>query len=311
MGGTAIVTGGAGFIGSHLVDSLLGDGFRVVVVDDLSSGRAANLAPEAELVEADVRDLAALERVFASARPRGVFHLAAQSLVPVSLAEPERDLAVNALGTLQALRAAASVGAPLVLASSGAVYGEAALLPTPESAPAAPRSPYGASKLAAEAYLSVWARSSGLPHAACRLGNVYGPRQPPRAVVPTYSLALFEGRAPTLLGHGEKSRDFVHVSDVVAALRAALGRPGVYNVATGVETRTRAVFELLRAAAQLDVEPELVPLPEGEIERSCLSPELAARALGFRARIPLAEGVPAAYRALAREFASAGARQPA
>lgn len=306
MSKIAIVTGGAGFIGSHVVDSLLADDYRVVVVDDMSTGRESNVSPDAELEHVDISRAIDLDRVFDRARPERVFHLGAQSMVTVSVKDPQRDLEVNVLGTLNVLEAATRHSAPVVFTSTGgALYGDEAPLPTPESFRPSPLSPYGASKWAGEAYLTTWANASGLPHAVCRLGNVYGPRQSPHGeagVVAIFARLLWERQPPTLFGNGEATRDYVHVADVVAAMRAASGNSGVYNVSTGVETPVQRIFDLLREASGSDVEPLLAPLREGELTRSCMDPSHAAEALGWRAQVTLEDGIPATYRDLVAEF---------
>jgi UDP-glucose 4-epimerase len=302
----AMVTGGAGFIGSHVVDALLADGRRVVVVDDLSTGVAGRVAGEATLEVLDITDRARLDSVFDAARPEAVFHLAAQASVTRSVAEPGRDLEVNVGGTLNVLEGAARHGAPVVFTSTGgALFGNDANLPASEETPPAPISPYGASKWAAEAYVATWRAAGGLPHAVCRLANVYGPRQNPHGeagVVAIFSHQLSHGETPTLFGFGKPTRDYVHVHDVVRAHLAALGRPGVYNVSTGAETPVSRLFELLRGAAGVTVEPELAPLREGELERSCLDSSRAREQLGWQAEIGLEEGLASTYRALVDEF---------
>ena len=177
---TVIVTGGAGFIGSHVVDALVRDGRTVVVIDDLSTGSADRVPAEANLEEIDIAQAEAVNRVFAAARPTAVFHLAAQSSVTRSVADPQLDCRVNVEGTLNILEMAREARAPVIFSSTGgALYGNEAPIPTPETAPPAPVSPYGASKWAGEAYILTWAAAGSLPHAVCRLGNVYGPRQSP------------------------------------------------------------------------------------------------------------------------------------
>src|ERR1700737_2429607 len=236
----AIVTGGAGFIGSHVVDGLLAQGTEVTVVDDLSTGDARRVASEAELRQLDIVELPALLAVVEEVKPEVIFHLAAQASVVASVENPGRDCDVNVKGTLNVLEAAGRSGAPVVFTSTGgALYGDDAPMPTSEERIPAPLSPYGASKWAAEAYVKTWSLSSGIPHAVCRLGNVYGPRQSPHGeagVVAIFSHHLYTGRSPKLFGHGKPTRDYVYVGDVVSALLAALGSSGTYNVATGVET---------------------------------------------------------------------------
>jgi UDP-glucose 4-epimerase len=303
---TAVVTGGAGFIGSHLVDALLAQGREVIVIDDLSSGRAERVAAEATLEVVDISDRAALDRVIDAAKPQAIFHLGAQSSVTVSVSDPLRDCAVNVIGTLNVVEAARRHGAPVAFTSTGgALYGNEAPLPTAEDFIPAPLAPYGASKWAGESYVTTWTRAHGIPHAVCRLGNVYGPRQSPHGeagVVSIFSLKLWRGEAPTLYGNGLPTRDYVHVSDVVAALLAASGHAGVFNIATGVETDVAALYAELQRAAGTDLEPQLAPLREGELERSCMDPSLARETFGWQAAISLQEGLHATYAALIAEF---------
>jgi UDP-glucose 4-epimerase len=302
----ALVTGGAGFIGSHVVDALIAEDWRVVVVDDLSTGDPRRIAGEATLEIVDITDRAALERLFEAARPAAVFHLAAQSSVTASVADPERDCEINVRGTLNVLAGATLHGAPVVFTSTGgALYGNDAPLPTAEDAPPAPISPYGASKWAGEAYVITWREASRIPHAVCRLGNVYGPRQSPHGeagVVAIFSHSLWRGDSPTLFGFGKPTRDYVHVHDVARALVLAVGQAGVFNVATGVETPVSRVFELLRAAASANVQGEPAALRAGELERSCLDPSRARERFGWRAEVGLEEGLASTYAALIAEF---------
>jgi UDP-glucose 4-epimerase len=306
MTARAIVTGGAGFIGSHVVDRLLNDGYEVTVLDDLSSGEAGRVSDRAELRELDIVDRAALEAVVAEVQPRAIFHLAAQASVVASVADPGRDCDVNVGGTLNVVQAAGACGAPVVFTSTGgALYGDDAPRPTPEDRIPAPLSPYGASKWAAEAYVNTWSRSAGIPHAVCRLGNVYGPRQSPHGeagVVAIFAHHLHSGRAPRLYGHGRPTRDYIYVQDVVGALVAACGRAGTYNVATGVETDVATIWRELSSAAGRQIEPELADLRPGELQHSCMSIERAERELGWSPRTPLSEGLALTYDALIREF---------
>ncbi len=312
MTASVIVTGGAGFIGSHLVDTLLRDGYRVTIVDDLSSGHASRVPEEAALARVDIVDRSALDKIMDDVEPEAIFHLAAQSSVTVSVTDPVRDCSVNVQGTLNVLQAATRHRAPLVFSSTGgALYGNDAPVPTPEDRIPAPLAPYGASKWAGEAYLMTWAGASGIPHAICRLGNVYGPRQSPHGeagVVAIFSHHLFSGRSPKIYGEGRPTRDYVHVADVVAALRAASGVAGVFNVATGIETDVMSVWEVLREASGADVEGELAPLRDGELERSCLDPSRALREIGWEARVPLREGLRESFDALVDEFARGSER---
>jgi UDP-glucose 4-epimerase len=306
MSAQAIVTGGAGFIGSHLVDALLADGYGVSVIDDLSSGEARRVAREADLRELDIVDKQALEAVVEEIGPQTVFHLAAQSSVVVSVENPGRDCEVNVQGTLNVVDAANKRGIPVVFTSTGgALYGDDAPRPTGEGRIPEPLSPYGASKLAGESYVGTWARSAGVPNAVCRLGNVYGPRQSPHGeagVVSIFTHRLHVGDAPKLFGHGKPTRDYVYVGDVVRALLAAAGKAGTFNIATGVETDVMTVWNELSKVAGSDLQPELADLRPGELQHSCLDASLAERVLGWRAEVGIAEGLRRTYEALVEEF---------
>jgi UDP-glucose 4-epimerase len=303
---STIVTGGAGFIGSHVVDALIGEGRTVVVVDDLSTGLAERVAPDASLEVVDISDAEALDRVVDSARPDAIYHLAAQSSVTKSVADPQLDCRVNVAGTLNLLEAARRHGAPLVFTSTGgALYGNRAPIPTAEDWPPAPIAPYGASKWAGEAYILTWAEAHGVRHSVCRLANIYGPRQSPHGeagVVAIFSYHLWRGTQPTIFGFGAPTRDYVHVADVARALLAASGKGGVFNISSGVETSARAIFDELQTYATPPLEPLLAPLRTGELERSCMDPSKAQRELGWRAETDLSEGLRETYRALVDEF---------
>jgi UDP-glucose 4-epimerase len=306
MSTSAIVTGGAGFIGSHVVDALLADGYAVTVIDDLSSGDAARVDPAAKLVELDIVDADALEAVVAEAKPSAIFHLAAQASVIVSVENPDRDCDVNVKGTLNIVEAAGRCKAPVVFTSTGgALYGDDAPMPTGEDRIPAPLSPYGASKWAAEAYVNTWSLSSGIPHAVCRLGNVYGPRQSPHGeagVVAIFSEHLYTGRAPKLYGHGTPTRDYVYVDDVVRGLLAASGRGGTYNIATSVETDVATIWRELSEVAGKQIEPQLADLRAGELLHSRLGITRAESELGWRPQVPIADGLRLTYEALVEEF---------
>jgi UDP-glucose 4-epimerase len=310
MSPSAIVTGGAGFIGSHVVDALLAEGYAVSVIDDLSSGERARVAAAAELHELDIVDLPALNAVVSDVKPRAIFHLAAQASVVASVEDPGRDCDVNVRGTLNVLEAAGSYGASVVFTSTGgALYGDAAPRPTREDQIPAPLSPYGASKWAAEAYVKTWSLSSGIPHSVCRLGNVYGPRQSPHGeagVVAIFTHHLYTDKAPTLYGQGSPTRDYVYVADVVSALLSASGRSGTYNVATQVETDVAGVWSGLAEAAGKQITPQLADLRPGELKHSCLDVSLAERELGWRPEVQIADGLALTYEALVAEFEAGG-----
>jgi UDP-glucose 4-epimerase len=285
----ALVTGGAGFIGSHLVDALLARGDAVSVVDDLSAGRRERVPGDVPLHVVDIADIA---DAMAAERPEVVFHLAAQVDVRKSVADPARDARVNVAGTASVLEAARAVGASRVLFAStgGALYGESATLPTPEHAPIDPFSPYGASKAAAETYLALSTRLHGLSTMALRFGNVYGPRQDPHGdagVIAIFAGAALEGRPVTVYGDGTQTRDYVYVGDVVSGFLAAADSDatGAVNIGTGVETSVRELVDAL------GVEMRFAPARTGEVARSCLDVGRAAELLGWRAEVPLAEGL--------------------
>jgi UDP-glucose 4-epimerase len=288
----AVVTGGAGFVGSHVVEALLARGDEVTVVDDLSSGKRENLPGGVPLVEADIRE--PLDDAFAEARPEVVFHLAAQIDVRRSVAEPDYDAAVNVLGTVQVLEAARKHEAQVVFSSTGgAIYGECTG-PAPETAERNPLSPYGTAKLAAEEYLASYNRLYGADHVALRYGNVYGPRQDPHGeagVVAIFFNCFLSGTKPKYFGDGLQTRDYVYAVEVAQATLAAVGRGGVYNVGTGRETSALELYDLCRRVAGAEVEPEQAPPRPGELQRSVLDPSLAARELGWRAERDLEDGL--------------------
>jgi UDP-glucose 4-epimerase len=303
---TVLVTGGAGFIGSHVVDALLERGERVVVLDDLSSGSrenlAAALAAGAELVRGDVRDATAVQALFERHRPAAVLHLAAQIDVRKSVADPRFDLEVNVAGTINLLEAAKRGGGEVrfVLASTGgAIYGEgaAAKLPFDETASCLPEAPYGQSKFAAEGYVGLYDRAGVVSGAALRLGNVYGPRQDPHGeagVVAIFCNALGRGEQPRVFGDGRQTRDYVYVGDVVDAFLAAHERRdvrGVFNVGTGAQTDVLELGARLADAYGRAFEPHYEPPRAGEVERVAISPKRAERELGWAPRTPIAEGL--------------------
>jgi UDP-glucose 4-epimerase len=284
----AIVTGGAGFIGSHVCDAFLAAGFEVVALDDLSTGRSENVPVGVELRRVDIVHAERLTQVVRDVRPNVIAHLAAQSSVTVSVKDPVRDLDVNVRGTLNLLQAAAELGTPTVFASTGgALYGDDAPVPTPEDAiTPSPLAPYGASKLAGEAYIGTWGRLHAIPNVILRLGNVYGPRQSSTGeagVVAIFADHLLRGQEPTVFGDGRQTRDYIHVSDVASAFVTAAqsGRAGTYNVGWGQETDVLTLLRVLQAAAGTSLDPRFHPLRNGELKRSCLDSSRLRDVLGW------------------------------
>ncbi len=290
----ALVTGGAGFIGSHVADALVARGDDVVVVDNLASGHREHVPPAAVFEQVDIRD-PDLRRVFDEARPEVCFHLAAQADVGTSVARPDYDADVNVVGTVRVLEAARAHGAPVVFSSTGgAIYGECDG-PAAEDTPRRPVSPYGIAKLAAEEYLAGWNRLHGTSHVALRFANVYGARQQPElegGVVAIFLDRMARGEGTQIFGDGSQTRDFVYVGDVVEALLAAVGvGGGVFNVGTGIETSINELHALCRRVSGSTRGPAYAAPRPGDALRSVVDPSLAARVLGWRARVQLEEGL--------------------
>ena len=310
----ALVTGGAGFIGSNLADSLLADGVEVHVVDDLSTGQEIRVPAEATLHRVDIRDAAEMRRVVQRVRPDVIHHLAAQADVRKALQDPTFDCDVNVAGTIVVLESAREVGARVVFTSTGgAGYGEypGLVVPTPETADTRPLSHYGMSKMAAEGYCGLYGRLYGLETVVLRLGNVYGPRQDPHGeagVVAIFAGRLLDGERPKVFGDGLQTRDYVYVGDVVAALRAAEAGPAgvTVNVGRGEEVTVLDLLEGLGA----DLEPEFAPARAGELQRSALDPARAGELYGWRAEVTIAEGLGLTREAIAATRAAPGARPP-
>ena len=289
----AVVTGGAGFIGSHVVEALLARGDEVTVVDDLSNGKRENVPEGARFVERDVRE--GLAAVFDESRPELCCHLAAQVDVRVSVERPLHDASVNVLGTIAVLEAARAHDAQVVFSSTGgAIYGECDA-PAPEDSERRPLAPYGVSKLAGEEYLAAYNRLYGTRHVSLRYGNVYGPRQDPHGeagVVAIFFGRLAEGEAPRIFGDGLQTRDYVYAGDVARATLDAAGHDGgVFNVGTGIETSVLELYEVCRRVAGSEVEAVKAPARLGELQRSVLDISLAQRELGWRPEVTLEEGL--------------------
>jgi UDP-glucose 4-epimerase len=308
-----LVTGGAGFIGSHLAERLVGDGHQVVVLDDLSSGKRHQVPAAANFYHMDVESRW-LDRVVERERPEAVCHLAAQMSVSRSVREPLFDARVNIIGSLGLLAAcqAHGVGRVIFASTGGAIYGDAATIPTPETYTAAPVSPYGASKLSFEHYLHVYREVHGLSSVALRFANVYGPRQDPHGeagVVAIVSRALLLGGTALINGDGAQTRDYVYVGDVVEAISSAVNSDvtGSYNVGTATETDVNELYRLIASAAGSSAEPEHGPPRPGEQKRSCLAIEHVRADLGWQPRVALAEGIPLTVDFFRKEAVAAGA----
>ncbi len=299
-----LVTGGAGFIGSALVERLLAEGWDVDVVDDLSTGSLPNLAearaqrtPRCTFQRLDVRSAGMIE-LMAHRKPELVFHLAAQASVTVSVADPALDADVNVVGSLRVLEGARAAGARKVVfaGSGGTLYGTPQTIPTPETHPQHPVSPYGVSKKAVVDYLHYYREVHELDYTVLALANVYGPRQDPHGeagVVAIFAGKLLAGQAPTIYGDGKQTRDFVFVEDVADAFVRAADQGGglIVNIGTGVETSVQELYDLMAGSLGFQEAPRYDPPRPGELRRSALDPARAGSQLGWRPWTPLEEGL--------------------
>jgi UDP-glucose 4-epimerase len=292
-----MVTGGAGFIGSHIVDALLSAGHSVAVVDDLSSGSRTNVPPEARLYEMDIRD-ARVSEIFQAESPQVVCHQAARANVRESMQEPLLYADVNILGSLNLLECCRRFGTRKVVYAStgGAVYGEPEILPVPEDHPVNPLDPYGASKHMMEHYLYLYRANFGLEYTVLRYPNVFGPRQNPHGeagVVAIFANLMIHGQPVLINGDGSQERDFVHVSDVVQANLLALERGDgeICNIGRGIGTSVNRIFELLAQLTDYSLVPKHGPAKQGEVSRICLDPTLARERLGWKANVSLEDGL--------------------
>jgi UDP-glucose 4-epimerase len=297
-----MVTGGAGLIGSHLVDALLQRGHAVSVLDDFSTGKEENLHAAlrngATIFSADVREAREVADAVSAFRPAVIFHLAAQINVRRSVTDPGLDARTNIVGTINVLEAAREADAAVInISTGGAIYGDTDIVPTPESVEALPAAPYGQSKFCAERYVGLYGRLHAVGAATARFANVYGPRQDPlgeAGVIAIYCGLLLDGKRPVVYGTGRQTRDYVYVGDVVAGLLALLDHPearGEYNIGTGRESSVLDLVEALAPHAEGDFSPEFADARPGEIERSCLDVTRAREALGWSAQVELAEGL--------------------
>ncbi len=292
-----IVTGGAGFIGSHVADAFAARGDDLTVIDDLSSGRNARLDSRASVHKASVTDAGSLAEIVGSVRPELICHLAAQIDVRTSVVQPAADAQANVVGTINVLEAARMVDARVLFCSTGgALYGRDAPIPSLEDVLPLPESPYGIGKYCAEQYVGLYNRLHECSHTVLRLANVYGPRQDPTGesgVVPIFCSQVLAGVRPTIFGDGTQTRDYVYVGDAVAAFLAAADRrrPGTWNIGTGIEVSVLELAKVIGDVTGKPVEPTLAAPRPGELQRSALAVELAWRDIGWRAKITLADGV--------------------
>jgi UDP-glucose 4-epimerase len=294
-----LVTGGAGFIASHVTDRYIVDGHSVAVVDDLSTGKMQNLNPKAEFFKTDIRDGKSVADVFRKWQPEAVSHHAAHVNVRKAVDDPAYDATINVVGTLNLLQQAAACKCRkfVFISSGGAAYGEPERLPVDETHPVRPLSPYGASKYSGECYVQLFHRVHGLDYTILRYANIYGPRQDPHGeagVVAIFSIAMLSGKGGTIFGDGTKTRDYVYVEDAVEANVKALTQPnsrGAFNIGTGVETSDRAVFDAIRDAVGAQVTPSFSAFRQGEVYRICLDASLAKRTLGWQPEVDFGEGI--------------------
>jgi UDP-glucose 4-epimerase len=291
-----LVTGGAGFIGSHLVDALIQQGHRVVVVDNLSTGRLENINPAAMFYKVDICS-PELERIFEEERPELVNHQAAQTVIQKSMEDPAFDAQQNILGGLNLILQCVRFGVKkIVYASSAGIYGEPKYRPLDESHPVNPMSYYGISKHTIEHYLHVFCLEHALLYVVLRYSNVYGPRQNPKGeagVVAIFARQMLQGERPTIFGKGDKTRDYVYVSDVVTANLLAMvkGENSIYNIGTGVETSDQEIFNLLAELTGYQGSPHYAPVRKGEIYKICLDYSKAQKEIGWQPRFLLKDGL--------------------
>ena len=296
-----LVTGGAGFIGSHVTDTLLTNGNETTVVDTLTRGRPGRLDPTTPIHKIDIRDAGALESVVERVRPQVICHLAAQIDVRTSVEDPATDATINIIGTINVLQAARAVGARVIFASTGgAIYGTGVPVPTPEDEQPAPEAPYGTAKHSAEHYLTLYNRLHGTTHTALRLANVYGPRQDPAGEAGV--VGIFCGKAqrreqPTVYGDGTQTRDYVYVGDVANAFLTAAhtDKPGTWNIGTSHETTVLDLIDVIGKAAGHTIKPEFAPARPGEVLRSALAIDRARTDLGWTPHTDLTDGVRNVY----------------
>ncbi|MBA4321013.1 MAG: UDP-glucose 4-epimerase [Flavobacterium sp.] len=296
---TILVTGGAGFIGSHLVDHLIKEGCKVIVIDNLSTGKKENLNQKAKFYKIDIRDKKN-SQIFEKEKPKIVFHLAAQIDLRKSVEDPVGNASINILGTLNLLENCKrfKIKKFIFTSTGGAMYGEANIIPTPENYPEQPLSPYGVEKLTIEKYLNYYYKVFGLPFVSLRLANVYGPRQDSRGeagVVAIFIDKLLNNEVPTINGDGEQTRDFLCVDDAVEVAMLTLRNPvaenPIYNVGTAIETSVNNLYKLLIKKFQKNIQPKYAPAKTGEQRRSCLDYSKIKKDFGWQPKYNLEEGL--------------------
>ena len=293
-----MVTGGGGFIGSHIVDSLIENGHSVFVVDNLSEGNTDNLNSHARMFDVNINDSDGLQRAFAEAKPDVVSHNAAQVSVRNSMADPIHDAEVNIIGSLNVLQCAAKNDVErIIFASTSVVYAKPIHLPMDETHPLRPESVYGVSKLSVENFIRLYTDAYGIRHKIFRYGNVYGPRQNPHGeagVVAIFTGQFLRGEQPTIFGDGTKTRDYIYISDIVAANIAALDAAGdneTYNIARGIGVSDYEIFDAVGAACDSSMQPKYAPVRPGEPQHISLDPAKAMQSLSWQPRVSLPDGV--------------------
>lgn len=308
----AIVTGGAGFIGSHVVDELVRRRYKVVVIDDLSSGRADNVNPNVKFLNISVTSPKKIMEVFEKYRPKYVFHFAAQILPRVSVEHPIKDAKINILGTINVLEACREAGVEkVVVASSGGVMYPNHVIGAKESDVICPETPYGISKRAKELYLDHYHRVFGLEYVALRFANIYGPRQTPKGgieggVIPIFADQMLRGKDCYITGSGKQTRDFVYVKDVVRACMASIKSSfvGIVNISSGKEVSVKHIYKTTAKVTGSKQKPKILPSPKGEKRRSCMSPAKARRVLDWKPEVTLEEGIRKTARYLKKQMKS-------
>jgi UDP-glucose 4-epimerase len=309
-----LVTGGAGFIGSHLVDKLIEKGYQVVVIDNLSTGKKENLNPKAKFYQADICD-PKISEIFQKEKPEIVFHFAAQIDVRKSVENPIDDANINILGSLNLIQnfirtsiswsnsnnSNIQASPTFIFASSGgAIYGEADIIPTPETHPENPESPYGIAKLTIEKYLHFYKKTYGLNYISLRFSNIYGPRQNSKGeagIVAIFTDKILDNKSPTIFGTGDQTRDFLFVKDAVTAAILALNAElpqdvsPIFNVGTGVETSINQIFKLLTKEIKKDIKPKYAPAKKGDLMRSCLDISKIKKVFSWQPKYKLKEGL--------------------